>query len=316
MEEQEPILIMGTGALAGLFAAHLAGAGRDVTILGSWPAGLQALRENGIRLLEADGRECSYPVMATGCPAQVGSVRHVLVLVKSWQTARAAAQLTDCLAPDGLALTLQNGAGNREILVQALGASRVAVGVTTTGANLLAPGLVQAAGSGVISLGTHPRLSPLWRALRQAGFVLESSSDVEALLWGKIVINAAINPITALLDISNGQLLEIQPARDLVSDIAREAAAVAVALGIHLPYPDPQVAMEAVARRTAANRSSMLKDIQRGAPTEIDAICGAIVRAGEQAGVSTPLSRTLWQLVRARVEATSSQTNADHHSLR
>jgi len=304
MEEQEPILIVGTGALAGLFAAHLAGAGRDVTILGSWPAGLQALREHGIRLLEAGGRECSYPIKATECAAQAGLVRHALILVKSWQTARAAEQLTDCLAADGLALTLQNGAGNREILVQALGASRVAVGVTTTGANLLAPGLVQAAGSGVISLGAHPRLSPLWRALGQAGFVLESSSDVEALLWGKIVINAAINPITALLDISNGQLLEIQSARDLASDTALEAAAVAAALGIHLPYPDPQVAMAAVARRTASNRSSMLQDIQRGAPTEIDAICGAIVRAGEQTGVPTPLNKTLWQLVRARVETT------------
>ena len=104
---------MGTGALAGLFAARLAGAGRDVTILGSWPAGLRALRKHGIRLREADGRKCSYPIGATESPGQAGSVRYALVLVKSWQTARAAEQLTGCLAPDGLALTLQNGAGNR-----------------------------------------------------------------------------------------------------------------------------------------------------------------------------------------------------------
>ncbi len=302
MNEQEPILIMGTGALAGLFAARLAGAGRDVTILGSWPAGLRALRKHGIRLREADGRECSYPIGATESPGQAGSVRYALVLVKSWQTARAAEQLTGCLAPDGLALTLQNGAGNREALVRALGATRVAAGATTTGAHLLAPGLVQAAGSGVLSLGAHPGLGPLEDALHEAGFVMESSGDVEALVWGKIVINAAINPITALLNISNGQLLEIQPARDLAAGIVREAVAVVVALGIQLPYPDPQVAMEAVARRTAANRSSMLQDIQRGAPTEIDAICGAIVRTGEQTGVPTPLNRALWQLVKARVE--------------
>ena len=303
MQAEEPILIVGSGALAGLFAARLAAAGRDVTILGTWPAGLRALREHGIRLLEEDGQECSYPIVATESPAQAGRVRYALVLVKSWQTARAAQQLSDCLTPDGLVLTLQNGAGNREALVQALGAGRVATGVTTTGANLLAPGVVQAAGSGVISLGVHPRLSPLCDALKEAGFALESSPDVEALLWGKIVINAAINPITALLNISNGVLLEIQPARDLASGIVREAVAVAVALGIHLPYPDPQRAVEAVVRRTAANRSSMLQDLQRGAPTEIDAICGAVVRAGEQTGVSTPLNRTLWQLVRARVEA-------------
>jgi 2-dehydropantoate 2-reductase len=59
------------------------------------------------------------------------------------------------------------------------------------------------------------------------------------------------------------------------------------------------VATETITRRTAANRSSMLQDVQRGSPTEIDAICGAIVKAGEQTGVPTPVNRTLWQLVKA-----------------
>jgi 2-dehydropantoate 2-reductase len=80
---------------------------------------------------------------------------------------------------------------------------------------------------------------------------------------------------------------------------ATEAAAVAAVQGIRLPYPDPLKAVESVARRTANNRSSMLQDVLRGAPTEIDAICGAIVQAGEEAGVPTPVNLTLWQLVRA-----------------
>lgn len=305
MKEQEPILIMGTGAMAGLFGARLAAAGKKVVMLGSWPESLTAIQEQGIRLVDAEGRESSYPVTATQRSAEAGLVRYALVLVKSWQTALAAEQLPACLEPNGLAVTLQNGAGNRDILVQALGSARVRFGVTTAGANLLAPGRVQAAGAGVIFLEEHPRLDPLADVLRQAGFVVASSPDVEALLWGKLVINAAINPLTALLNISNGKLLEIQPARDLVFRIACEAAAVALALGIQLPYSDPRLALEAVARQTAANRSSMLQDLQRGAPTEIDAICGAIVRAGEKTGVPTPLNRTLWQLIRARVEATS-----------
>ena len=83
------------------------------------------------------------------------------------------------------------------------------------------------------------------------------------------------------------------------SSYGREAAEVALAQGIHLPYPDPEAAVEGVAGRTAVNRSSMLQDVQRGAPTEIDAICGAIVLAGEQLGVPTPVNRTLWMLVKA-----------------
>jgi 2-dehydropantoate 2-reductase len=94
-------------------------------------------------------------------------------------------------------------------------------------------------------------------------------------------------------------LLNRSTARALLQATAREVAAVAVAQGIRLPYPDPVVAAENIARRTAENHSSMLQDVQRGVPTEIDAICGAVVQAGEQTGVPTPINRTLMQLVKA-----------------
>jgi 2-dehydropantoate 2-reductase len=99
--------------------------------------------------------------------------------------------------------------------------------------------------------------------------------------------------------VPNGELLARNPARSLLQATAREAAGVATAKGIRLPYPDPVVAVETIARRTGSNRSSMLQDVERGAPTEIDAICGAIVQTGEQTGIPTPINRTLWQLVSA-----------------
>jgi 2-dehydropantoate 2-reductase len=221
------------------------------------------------------------------------------VLVKSWQTRRAAQQLAECLAEDGLALTLQNGVGNREELARQLGENRVALGVTTAGATLLGPGRVRPAGEGVVSLGAHPRLAPLAGLLRSAGFVVENAPDANVLLWGKLVINAAINPLTALLGVLNGELLVRPSARLLMQSVALEAAAVAEVSGVHLPYPDPVAAAETVARRTAANRSSMLQDIQRRAPTEIDAICGAIVQAGDEVSVPVPVNRTVLHLVKA-----------------
>jgi 2-dehydropantoate 2-reductase len=266
-------------------------------MLGTWPAGLEALKQQGVTLVEADGRQHTYPVQVTNDPAACSGTQLGLVMVKSWQTQRAAHQLAVCLAPDGVALTLQNGLGNRETLAQALGSQRVALGVTTIGANLAGPGCVRLAGDGVITLGAHPRLSPLTDLLRRAGFIVENDPDPNALLWGKLIINAAINPLTALLDISNGELLKRPSARELAATIARESASVAVAQGVRLPYPDPVVATETIARRTASNRSSMLQDVKRGSPTEIDAICGAIVQAGKQTGVPTPVNRTLWQLI-------------------
>jgi 2-dehydropantoate 2-reductase len=293
------ILILGTGAMACLFAARLSAGGTAVTMLGSWPEGIQALRQDGVRLVDRDGSERAYPVQATDDPAECAGTQLALVLVKSWQTARAARQLADCLAPDGLALTLQNGAGNCETLAQALGPERVALGVTTTGATLLGPGQVRQAGEGPVSLEAHPSLEPLARLLREAGFTVATTPDPEALVWGKLVINAAINPLTALLGVPNGELLTRPTARALMADLACEAAAVAAAQGIRLPYPDPVEMAEGVAQKTAANRSSMLQDVERGAPTEIDAICGAIARAGERVGVPTPANSVVWRLVEA-----------------
>lgn len=298
-DDRQPILVVGTGAMACLFSARLAAAGLPVVMLGSWEQGLQAVQRDGVRVVDASGQEQAYPLRAITNPRDCPGVRYALVLVKSWQTPRAAGQLKQCLHAEGLTLTLQNGLGNREQLAQVLGGGRVALGVTTAGATLLGPGRVRPAGEAVVTLSAHPRLSPLANMLQLAGFIIDTAPDATALLWGKLVINAAINPLTALLGVVNGELLERPPARQLLQAVAREAAAVAVAQGVRLPYPDPVVAVETIARRTAANRSSMLQDVRRGAPTEIDSICGAIVQAGELTGVPTPINRTLLQLIKA-----------------
>ena len=304
MDIPVPILIVGTGALATLFAARLCAAGETVAMLGTWRAGLEALQREGARLVNAEGIEKTFRLHATDDPSECQRARFALVLVKSWQTERAAAQLAECLATDGLAVTLQNGLGNREILAQTLGLPRVALGVTTTGATLLAPGLARAGGEGVISIESHPRLSPLDEKLRAAGFTVHVVEDAQSLLWGKLVINAAINPLTALLHVPNGELLNRLAARSLMRDLASEAAAVAAAQGVKLPFGDPAAAAEQVAQRTGSNRSSMLQDVERGAPTEIDAICGAILRAGEAYGVPTPITQVCWRLVKALSSAT------------
>jgi 2-dehydropantoate 2-reductase len=134
-----------------------------------------------------------------------------------------------------------------------------------------------------------------------AGFSVKTFSDMDGLIWGKLVVNAAINPLTALLGVPNGELLKLPTARVLMANTAREVASVSTAKGVQLPFNDPVAEVEEVARKTAKNHSSMLQDIKRDAPTEIDAICGVIVEAGTQLGVPTPINDTLYQLVKALV---------------
>ena len=293
------MLIVGTGALATLFAARLAQAGYQITMLGSWKEGLDALHKDGARLVDADGIERRFEVRAIDDPSKCGWIKHALVLVKAWQTVHVADQLKECLAEDGLAVTLQNGLGNRETLVQRLGLGRVALGTTTTGATLLGPGLVRAGGEGTISIEEHRALGPIEAALKSAKFNVNIVEDAQSLIWGKLVINAAINPLTALLRVPNGKLLERPSAREMMGKLASEAAQVAEAEGIHLPFSDPVAAAEEVALKTAANHSSMLQDILRSAPTEIDAICGAVVNIAQKYNIDTPANWTCWKLVKA-----------------
>jgi len=293
------ILIVGTGALATLFAARLSQAGYKITMLGTWKEGIKALRMDGARLVDSKGDEKLFPVHATDDPDECIGVKHAIVLVKAWQTERVARQLKVCLADDGLALTLQNGLGNREVLIQSLGQDRVALGSTTTGATLLGPGLVKEGGEGIISIEQNQALGPIKEALRSAGFNTQLVDDAQSLIWGKLVINAAINPLTALLRVKNGELLERPFARELMRALARETANIAHAENIFLPFDDPVAKTEDVALKTAENTSSMLQDVLRGAPTEIDAICGAVVRMAEKHKIGAPVNWTCWQLVKS-----------------
>ena len=296
------ILIVGTGALATLFAARLAQSGTPVAMLGTWKAGLDALRTQGARLIDSQGIEHQMEVQATNDPREYRGVKHALILVKAWQTAYVAHHLNECLADDGLAVTLQNGLGNRETLIQHLGSSRVALGTTTTGATLVGPGLVRVGGEGTVSMERHPALGPINEALKLARFNVNIVEDAQALVWGKLVINAAINPLTAILRVPNGKLLESPPAREMMGKLAHETAQVAAAEKIRLPFPDPIAAAEEVAAKTAANQSSMLQDVLRGAPTEIDAICGAVVNIAQNHHVGAATNWTCWKLVKAMTE--------------
>ncbi len=123
--------------------------------------------------------------------------------------------------------------------------------------------------------------------------------DAQSLIWGKLVINAAINPLTGILRVPNGKLLELPSAREMMKALAKETAQVAEAEKVELPFPDPIAAAEEVARRTGANHSSMLQDVLRGAPTEIDAICGAVVKTSQKHDINTPMNWACWKLIKA-----------------
>jgi 2-dehydropantoate 2-reductase len=123
--------------------------------------------------------------------------------------------------------------------------------------------------------------------------------NIQSLVWGKLVVSSALNPLTALLRIKNGEILESPQAMVLMGKLAQETAKVAKAMGISLPFTNPERAVEEVARRTGENLSSMLQDVLRGMPTEIDAINGAVIQIAKNKNLQVPVNQTMWSLIKA-----------------
>jgi 2-dehydropantoate 2-reductase len=292
------VTILGSGAMACLLGARLAGKA-DLTLLGSWRAGIYAIRRDGIRC-ESAGGLISVRVNATTDPAECKDTDLLIVAVKSYQTAVAVPSTREILKPGGLALTLQNGLGNVEILRETFGAGRAAGGIAVLGANMIEPGVVRQCGGEIrIQMEDHPRINIAEELFHAAGFEVRIVENLESLQWGKLVVNSALNPLGALLRATNEVFAERDSAREVFLTVIRESAAVAAAAGIALPYENPEEYALGVMRSTAGNRCSMLQDLENGRQTEIDAINGSIVRAAEKAGIPVPWNRMLMQLIKA-----------------
>jgi len=275
--------------MACFFAARFALSGvARITIIGTWAEAIHAIRNNGIRIDDATGTRIAA-VDAEFYDAPVPPADLAIVLVKSWQTPRVAERLEKNLKPNGAALSLQNGLGNIETL-----GGKAFTGVTSEGATLVDPGHVAHRGSGITHL-TAPE--PVLELFKSAGFEAYKCAPekAESLVWGKLAVNCGINPLTALYGVRNGELLKRKSASILMERAALECAAVARAKGVELPYADPVVEVRETARRTAENTSSMLRDVLRGAPTECDAINGAVAREGKRLGIPVPVNEALWR---------------------
>src|SRR5688500_1623813 len=228
-----------------------------------------------------------------------------IVCVKTHGTAWAADVAARVLAADGVAITIQNGLGNYESLVGAVGEERAAVGVIYVGARLDDHGALHATGPGRVELGPPrgdgPRraFDELVAALGAGGMTVIRKDDPWPSVWRKLVTNAAVNPTGALLGYTNAELLADVAASRVADGLASEVARVATAAGCAINVDEARRWWREMAQLTGTNRSSMLQDVQAGRPTEIDAICGAVHREGERRGVPAPLNQAMTVLLHA-----------------
>jgi 2-dehydropantoate 2-reductase len=295
------VLVAGAGAIGQWLGLRLLQTGQDVTLL-CRPEHAQAIAARGLRvtgLTEAHGHVRAVSVLPSGERFDL-----VALTCKAHQTAALGAEVAPLLRPDGVLLSLQNGLGNAEKLRRSAPAGRVAVGLTSNGVTVEAPGLLRHAGEGPTLVGPAPG-SPsdaaartAFRVLAQARLEPEWQDAMRGFVWRKAIVNAGINPVGALYAARNGDILRRDDLRTLCLGLVKEAEGLARKARVPLPPGDLAAATLATLERTAANKCSMLQDVERRRPTEVEQITGRLVRLGERVLASMPLSDSVYGRVK------------------
>ena len=302
MEQARPrVGIIGSGAMGTLFGYHLAER-CDVTMLDSNPSVLDGVEAGGgLSVNDSEPRA----VRAGRRARDLFGSNVVFLFVKAVDTLRALRPFAGELSPSTPIVSLQNGVGNEESIKTALGgAVPVVLGITTESSLTTAPGRVRSSeegntiiGSGGASPATSRSVAEL---LTRCGMRASVVYDIRPHLWGKLVANAAINALSAMLDCDSGTILTNPNAARLAEALAEEAASVASALKINLPFVNPWQYVTEVIAVGADSKSSMAFDLESGHPSEIDHINGAICAAGRRTGVPTPYNDAMVRLIKAK----------------
>jgi 2-dehydropantoate 2-reductase len=296
------ILVVGAGAIGSLLGALLVEGGLPVHLV-TRPAHAAAIASQGLRVSGARTRVVHLD--ATDKLPSGLEVDAAVVTTKTFDLPSATAELAGAISPRPV-LFLQNGLG---ILSTAHAALRsggwtdprpyTVRGVNSIPATYVGPGEVRETGVGEILLPVPGEAGPsagaarLFRMLLEGARVpVEAVPEFEREVWRKALVNAAINPVTAAHGVPNGELLK-EPHRTEALELLGEALAVARASGFGFTSEEVTRDFERIVRATAANRSSMLQDLDRGRPTEIDAISGELLREAARHGLELPATKAI-----------------------
>ncbi|WP_127533048.1 ketopantoate reductase family protein [Paenibacillus kobensis] len=319
--------IVGGGAIGLLYGARLALAGYPVTIWTRTRKQAELLSDEGIELV-AGGTihtidvsaspitECSRPVERTS------EHKVLLITVKQPQLTAVLLEYIRLIAEEGdIVVGLQNGVGHIESIQHSLPGRIVLAGVTTEGALRHGLRTVEHTGEGVLSIGEYrstslteasgdellsqsdrmireSRQKMLMNALSKAGIAIELSNEMNNRVYQKLLVNAVINPLTALFDVRNGELVH-HPARlSLMKALHEETLSVLTASGMDDDGTSWDRLLQ-VCDRTSGNISSMLSDVRAGRLTEIEWINGGVCRLADDAGVNASLNRSVMHMVQA-----------------
>ncbi len=310
--------ILGAGGIGAYLGARLATAGEDVVLVARGDH-QRAMAARGVQVHDADGtRTVKVPALAPNEPFAPADV--IVLTAKAHDIAAMLPQIRAAAKPNALIVAAQNGipwwyfqrhGGELEdivvesidpggVLAKAIDPDRVVGCVIYCPITLMGPGIVEHQGPKRLEIGRPdgkitPELSALAEAFERAGFAAPRSENVRKEIWIKLLANASLNPLGALVRKTSGEIAELPAGRQLAGEIMHECLAVAAATGLRLDI-SVEARLAQIPGQVGRHKSSMLQDVERGRRVEIDGLVGAVVELGDRLSVDVKALRYVYML--------------------
>jgi 2-dehydropantoate 2-reductase len=294
--------VFGAGGIGAYYGSRFAAGGVDVHLIarGSHLAALQA---DGLTVVTDDHGTMTLRLPATDDPATIGPVDFVLFCVKSYDTESAALRLPPLIHAETGVISLQNGIDNEARLAAVVGWPHILGGGAYIFASIRAPGVVWAGGPRAITVAewgggqASPRVTRLLAAAEAAGIEAHLAPDIQAAKWEKYVLLAAFSAVSAATRLPLGDIRRSPAAVDLLRGLMTEVANVGRATGVALPDDLVDRQLGLLRGQDAGSTASLYHDLVHGHRMEIEALQGATVRLGMEAGVATPLMSVAYAIL-------------------
>jgi 2-dehydropantoate 2-reductase len=295
------ILVMGAGAVGSYFGARLRASGEDVVLCARGDH-LRALREHGLDIKSIRG-DLRIDVTATDKPGEFAPYDLILFCVKAYDTEAAAGEISGCLAPRGVILTLQNGIENEAKLAAIFGREAVMGGNARVGVEVVAPGRIIHLTSGHIDFGeldgrSTERTARIAEVFQRAGILGQVSNDIMSARWDKLIWNGAFNTVTTLTRRRVGEVLDDPESMKLLRTMMEEIVTVARAEGAKIADDRVDAYFAHSQKNLRELKTSTQQDLEHGKRLEYEALSGAVVRAARRQGISVPTVETVYVLMR------------------
>ena len=297
------IVIYGAGAIGSLFGAYLA-KNNTVFFIGRSPH-IQCVEQKGLCIKGKTIVEKKIP--GSESINNIPFTPDLVVLtVKAYDTEQAIKELRTIVSHNTIVLSVQNGLDNLSHITQQVDKQQVLAGVTTHGVVFSEPGVINHTGFGRTSIGevsSKPtgKAQQIVDVFTAAGIPTSLNHDIHREIWSKAIVNSSINPLTTIIQCTNGYLHTNPILLELVKKVCYESTQVAIAEHITVTYDKMIQLTLQVIQETFENYSSMLQSIKKGQKTEIDHINGVIIKIGKKNNILTPLNEMLILCVKNQI---------------